>query len=120
MKKNKKVGIILAASLTIGGFSPLWAQEDALKSETKAFENETEEMAVVIPPLFEYVEAPEDIVDLQSKTDYLMEHFWDPFDFKNTTVVDQNALNHAFEVYVTAMSFASEKKIDDSVKKDRR
>lgn len=71
---------------------------------------------VVIPPLFEYVETPDDLPDLQSRTDYLMENFWTPFDFKNTAAVDQNALNHAFEVYTGAMEFASEKKIKESVK----
>ena len=76
-----------------------------------------EEGTVVIPPLFEYVIAPDELPDLRSKTDYLMDNFWNPFDFKNTTAVDQNALNHAFLVYVETMPHASEKKVMDSVKK---
>ena len=76
-----------------------------------------EDNQIVIPPLFEYVVAPDDLPDLQSRTDYLMENFWNPFDFKNTKVVDQNALNHAFGVYVQAMPYASEKKVMESVKK---
>lgn len=77
----------------------------------------TDETQYVIPPLFQYVEAPDDLPDLQSRTDYLMDHFWDPFDFKNTKSVDQNALNHAFNVYVVSMQFASPKKVEDSLKK---
>lgn len=72
---------------------------------------------MVIPPLFEYVIAPEELPDLRSRTDYLMDNFWNPFDFKKSGVVDQNALNHAFGVYVESMRFASEKKVKESVKK---
>lgn len=72
---------------------------------------------ILVPSLFEYVVAPDDLPDLQSRTDYLMDHFWDPFDFKAHNAVDQNALNHAFEVYVQSMPYASEKKVKDSVKK---
>ena len=71
---------------------------------------------VVIPPLFEYIVAPDDLPDLQSRTDYLMDNFWSPFDFKKNKYVDQNALNHAFDTYVHAMPFASEKKVKESVK----
>lgn len=77
----------------------------------------TVDNSIYIDPLFEYVVAPDDLPDLQSRTDYLMDNFWNPFDFKNTAVVDQNALNHAFKVYVETMAFASEKKIQDSVNK---
>ena len=96
--------------------SPAFAQETFTEPEVEAISVEEDE-AVVIPPLFEYVMAPDDMPDLQSRTDYLMDHFWDPFDFKNTTAVDQNALNHAFGVYVQAMPYASPKKVTDSVKK---
>ena len=60
--------------------------------------NEDERM--VIPPLFEYVVAPDELPDLRSRTDYLMDNFWSPFDFKNTKYVDQNALNHDFLLLV--------------------
>lgn len=75
------------------------------------------ENEIVIDPLFEYIEAPDNLPDLRSRTDYVMDHFWDPFDFKQTDAVDQNALNHAFWVYTQSMPFASEKKVTDSVKK---
>lgn len=69
-----------------------------------------------LDPLFEYVEAPDDLPDLQSRTNYLMDNFWNPFDFNRQTAVDQYALNHAFNVYAQAMPFASEKKVFESVK----
>lgn len=71
---------------------------------------------VIIPPLFEYIEAPDDLPDLQSRTDYLLDNFWNPFDFDNTKVVDQNALNHAFGVYVQMMPFSSDEKILSSIR----
>lgn len=72
---------------------------------------------VVLDPLFEYIEAPDDLPDLQSRTDYLMDNFWNPFDFDASGAVDQYALNHAFSVYAQAMPYASEKKVTASVKK---
>ncbi len=70
---------------------------------------------IVIEPLFEYPIAPEDMVSLQDKSDYLMEHFWDSMDLKEKTSVDQNALNDAFATYVTPMRFATETKVDESI-----
>lgn len=93
---------------------------NALMVEVNAQETLPDSVAsedfVVIPPLFDYIEAPEDLPDLQSRTNYLMDNFWNPFDF-NHTAVDQNALNHAFEVYAGAMPYASEKKIEESLNK---
>ena len=77
---------------------------------------EPQSMPLILDPLFEYVEAPDDLPDLQSRTDYLMDNFWNPFDFNVKTAVDQHALNHAFAVYAQAMPFASEKKVFSSVK----
>ncbi|MDE5975202.1 MAG: DUF5106 domain-containing protein, partial [Muribaculaceae bacterium] len=59
-----------------------------------------------IPPLFEYPVAPEELPSMMEKSDYIVEHFWDNFDFKSKKTVDQNALNHAFGVFSTAMRFA--------------
>lgn len=71
---------------------------------------------VVIPPMFEYPVAPEELPDLVSKTSWLMDHFWDPFDFKKATVVDQNALNHAFGVYAQSMPYADPEKVKTGTK----
>lgn len=59
-----------------------------------------------IAPLFEYPSAPEELEGLQERSDYLMSHFWDAFDFNKKEAVDQTALNDAFSVYATAMSYA--------------
>ncbi|MCH5217185.1 MAG: DUF5106 domain-containing protein [Muribaculaceae bacterium] len=105
MNEFKKYCLSFAASLAIAvtGFS---ASAQSLEDDV-----------IVIPPLFEYVEAPEELPDLTSKVDYLMDNFWNPFDFKNSTTVDQNALNHAFSVYTDMIPYATEKKVKASVKK---
>lgn len=61
---------------------------------------------LTIQPLFEYPEAPEEIISLGDKSDWLMKHFWDKMNFKSKNAVDQNALNHAFKVYSATMPFA--------------
>jgi len=72
---------------------------------------------IVIAPLFEYPSAPEDMDRLQDRSDYLIEHFWDPMNFKDKTSVDQNALNDAFTTYVTPMRFATATKVEESISK---
>lgn len=61
---------------------------------------------IEIEPLFEYPTAPEELESLSDKSNYLVQHFWDSFDFKNKQAVDQNALNDAFRVYVTPLMWA--------------
>lgn len=113
MKLNlKSIFSPLMLSLAAMVSSPsAWAQQDSIPSTEEAQD------FLYIPPLFDYVEVPDGLPDdLHTRADYLMDHFWDPFDFKKSGAVDQNALNHAFSVYVQAMPFASEKKVDESVK----
>lgn len=62
---------------------------------------------IYIEPLFEYPIAPEELPDLQSKSDYLMCHFWDEMDFSVDKAVDQTALNDAFRAYMGPALFAS-------------
>lgn len=87
---------VVAAALSLCPL-PASAQEEA---------TEEQQTVIVIDPLFEYPVAPEEIVDLTGKSNYLMEHFWDAFDFKTKNAVDQIALNDAFRVYVTPMQWA--------------
>lgn len=61
---------------------------------------------ITIPPLFEYPVPPEDLEDITSRCNYLVSHFWENFNFNQKQSVDQNALNHAFQVYITAASLA--------------
>lgn len=98
--------------LSVASISAM-AQEVADSLSNTPMEELTE---IVIDPLFEYVVAPEELEGLQAKTDYLMDHFWEPFDFKKSGAVDQNALNHAMSVYLQTMPYASEKKVKASVK----
>lgn len=61
---------------------------------------------IVVEPLFEYVSAPDGLDNLDERSNYLVEHFWDPMDLKSKKPVDQAALNHAFSVYVSPMRWA--------------
>lgn len=61
---------------------------------------------IEIEPLFEYPMAPEELTSIQDKSNYLVDHFWDPMDFKSKATVDQNALNHAFKIYAVPMRWA--------------
>lgn len=78
--------------------------------------NTSDREEIIIPSLFEYPVAPEDLPDLQSRTDYLMKNFWNPMDFKSSKPVDQNALNHAFGVYAQSMPYATPEKVLEGVK----
>ncbi len=70
-----------------------------------------------VEPLFEYPVAPESISDLNGKSNYLMEHFWDSMDFKNKNAVDQSALNDAFRVYSIPMQWADKDIAEKSINK---
>lgn len=70
---------------------------------------------IVIQPLFDYPTPPESIEGLQERCDWLAEHFWDSMNFKDKTTVDQNALNHAFGVYVSTMMYADAQKVNSAV-----
>lgn len=61
---------------------------------------------IEIEPLFEYPSAPEELSTLEDKSNYLVEHFWDSFNFKSKNTVDQNALNDAFRVYSVPLRWA--------------
>lgn len=127
MRRAKQSKLLLIALVTLFSVSTAEAgnQEnndseiltDSISAASTRSELAIEDGMIIIPPLFEYVTAPDNLPDLQSRTDYLMDNFWNPFDFKKTEYVDQTALNHAFGVYTQAMPFASRKKVIDSVKK---
>lgn len=100
MKKNI-IKILMAVLAITPGVTPASAQTEQ----------------IVIEPLFEYPTAPEEMEGLEPRSNWLVEHFWDSMNFKDKTSVDQNALNHAFAVYVTPMRFASEAASEASVTK---
>ena len=103
MKLKNEIRYILTSCLLVGGAIGINAQ--------------TGNEPIVIAPLFEYPSAPEEMDNLQDRSDYLMEHFWDQMDFKNKSSVDQNALNDAFMVYAAPMRFAAIENVDSSVTK---
>lgn len=104
-------------SLILGAAVPLFAQQPAPADSVVAGQQDV----IVIDPLFEYPVAPEELPDLESKTNYLMENFWKPFDFKSKRAVDQTALNDAFATYTSFMNHADRqvvnKSVDELVKK---
>ena len=72
---------------------------------------------IEVQPLFEYPVAPEDIVSLDQRCDYLVKNFWNGFNFKEKNAVNQYALNDAFQVYASAIRYASKKEVDASLDK---
>lgn len=70
---------------------------------------------IEIDPLFEYPIAPEEIVSLTDKSNWLMQHFWDQMDFKKKEAVNQAALNDAFATFVFPMQWAEKTEVDKAV-----
>lgn len=68
---------------------------------------------IVLPPLFDYPVAPEDM-DWVSRSNWLARHFWDSFDFK-TQSVGQQQLNHAFDTWVVPLNYADKKVCEEAV-----
>lgn len=79
-------------------------------------ESANEETVLVLPPLFDYATAPEEIESWADRSNWLVEHFWDNFDFKQK-VVGQTQLNHAFKTYIVPMRFADAEVTMKSIKK---
>ncbi len=103
----KNLLIILAASGCIGALTPeICAQESAANDNV-----------IYVSPLFEYPVAPDSIESLTGKSEYLVTHFWDGMNFKKKQTVDQNALNHAFQVFVSPMRWADQSVTDKAVTK---
>lgn len=72
---------------------------------------------ITVQSLFEYPMAPDELEGIEAKSEWLVEHFWDKLDEKNKKAVDQTALNHAFNVFVTPMQWASREKTEAAVDK---
>lgn len=94
---------LLALAMTLGCACPVAAQAPAASSQ------------IVVEPLFDYPAPPEEMENLQQRSEWVLEHFWDKMDLKSKQTVDQNALNHAFGIYALAMQWASPAAIDNSV-----
>lgn len=68
---------------------------------------------LVLPPLFDYPVAPEDL-EWNERSNWLAEHFWDNFNFKQKSV-GQSQLVHAFRTYVVPLHLADRDKALQSV-----
>ncbi|MCM1369806.1 MAG: DUF5106 domain-containing protein [Candidatus Amulumruptor caecigallinarius] len=70
---------------------------------------------IVIPPLFEYAEAPDTMQNLQDRSNYLVRNFWSKMDFKSKKAVDQNALNDAMTRFTAPMRYADSEVAEEAV-----
>lgn len=112
---KRKILFLLPLSLMFLGIT--CAAQDTRDNEDTQTVADTQDGLIVIEPLFEYPVAPDDLPDLTSRTDYVIENFWNNFDFKSNKAVDQNALNHAFDVFASAMPYATEDKVLESTRR---
>lgn len=96
--------ILLFAAILIG-----------MSSRHAAAQTSTDDGTIIVEPLFKYPEPPAFIESLPDRSDYLMDNFWKDMNFKQK-VVNQAALQHAFEVYSTPMRWAQKAKVINSVK----
>lgn len=72
---------------------------------------------VYVDPLFEYPVAPEELTNLSDKCNWVMQHFWEPMDFKGKNALNQAAVNDAFKVYSLPMQWADKTEVDKSIDK---
>lgn len=79
--------------------------------------NMTKAEIIEIEPLFEYCVAPEELVSLEERCNYLVTHFWEPLNPKSKEALNQTALNEAFRVYLTTVRYADEKTTLQSIDK---
>lgn len=82
-------------------------------------ESVEETKTVVLPPLFQYPVAPEDL-DWTQRSEWLAKNFWKDFNFKQSAV-GQQQLNHAFYTWILPLRYAkaevSMAAVDDLIKK---
>lgn len=104
---------ILIASLLMASPFRVWAQDVSVQESAEI------DGPLVLPPLFDYPVAPEDM-PWEERSNWLVEHFWDNFDFKQKSV-GQSQLVHAFRTYVVPMHLADRdvavKSVDALIKK---
>ena len=113
----KKIILLMAmAMVPVASF----AQNPAAEAETQTVTvAEQEHTPLILPPLFEYPVAPDDM-PWRERSNWLVEHFWDNFDFKQKSV-GQSQLLHAFRTFVVPMHLADKdvavKSVDALIKK---
>lgn len=104
---------IMIASLLMASPFRVWAQDVSVQESAEI------DGPLVLPPLFDYPVAPEEM-PWEERSNWLVEHFWDNFDFKQKSV-GQSQLVHAFRTYVVPMHLADRdvavKSVDALIKK---
>lgn len=65
------------------------------------------QQVIEIEPLFEYPVAPEELSTLTEKSEYVVTNFWEPLDTRNQQAVIQLALDHAFDVFASAVRWSN-------------
>lgn len=104
---KKRIFLIIFAAL--GCVSGLQAQDETVEAVDVAAEDKT----LVLPPLFDYPVAPEDL-DWTARSEWLAEHFWDNFDFSQQSV-GQHQLNHAFLTWTLPLRYSESQKAMEAV-----
>ncbi len=67
-------------------------------------------------PVFEMISVPNVITDPQNRADYIIEHYWEKFDFTDTTYIHYPAVTEqAFSNYIMFLSHASPEKVASSI-----
>lgn len=108
---NKKIKVLALSVAVMGGITSAFSQ-DAVPSNA-----DVDYGVMYVDPLFEYPIAPEDITEFSEKCNWLAENFWNPLDLKAKEAVDQAKLNHAFQVYSSAIQYADKDKVTAAVDK---
>ncbi|MDE6379764.1 MAG: DUF5106 domain-containing protein [Muribaculaceae bacterium] len=103
---------ILAISLALIG-TTLAAPAQTVNDSTQLIDPGV----MYVEPLFEYPIAPEELSDFREKCGWLADNFWNPLDIKKKETVDQAKLNHAFQVYATAVQYAEKDRVTAAVDK---
>lgn len=101
---------IITALVAVTAFS----QTPADSIADSAGATQPERNVVMLPPLFEYPMAPDDLPDIRSRGNWIMENFWNPLDFGQTSV-GQQQLNHAFYVWTAALRWADAEVVESSI-----
>ena len=77
--------------------------------------NQKTEESNVAPPTFEMVSVPTLITDPVERAEYLVKHYWDKFDFKDTTYIHEpQVTEQALSNYIDLM------KSDDETNRTRQ
>ncbi|MDH6311732.1 thiol-disulfide isomerase/thioredoxin [Parabacteroides sp. PFB2-10] len=69
-------------------------------------------------PVFEMVDVPTLIVDKTERADYLIDHYWDKFDFTDTTYIHYpEVTEQAFSNFLGFLPYAHPEKVSPAIKK---